>query len=52
MQLRMTILDPFMSLERIKKIFGLLGVVDTCQLLLKTKKWSLEMGKKYTSRGL
>ena len=31
----MTILDPSMSLERIKKNLGVLGVVDMRQLLLK-----------------
>ena len=30
----MTILDPCMSLEGIKKNLGVLGVVDMCQLLL------------------
>ena len=31
----MTILDPCMSLERIKKILGVSGVVDMRQILLK-----------------
>ena len=31
----MTILDPSMSLERIKKNLGVLGVADMRQLLLK-----------------
>ena len=30
----MTILDPSMSLERIRNILVVLGVVDICQLLL------------------
>ena len=37
----MTILDPSMSLERIKKILGVLGVVDMHQLLLITFKPNL-----------
>ena len=38
----MTILDPCMSLERIKKILGVLGVVDMCQLLLNLFKDDLK----------
>ena len=34
----MTILDPCMSLERIKKKLGVLGVVDMRQLLLNARK--------------
>ena len=43
----MTLLDPCMSLERIKKILGVLGVVDMCQLLLRATifRTSLVFGK-------
>ena len=37
----MTILDPCMSLERIKKNLSVLGVVDMRQLLLRIQKIKL-----------
>ena len=47
-QLSMTILDPCMSLERIKNL-GVLGVVDMRQLLLNLKPfplWAVEHSDK------
>ena len=39
----MTILDPCMSLERIRKILGALGVVDMRQILLKGHQLKLNL---------